>query len=112
MGSARAVCLLQRALQRPLQRGCGAGTCVQAVVRGVAEVLGEVSRQLRWGRAGTWRSMQIAAEHLRTPSTSLHFIVMLDVHDVQSMRTVAAEKSREKTPEPGAVSAHRPLGTP
>ena len=48
------------------------------------------------------------------PSFSLspHFIVMVPCHVEQSMTTVLKLKSREKTPLPGAVSAHKPEGTP
>lgn len=41
-----------------------------------------------------------------------YFIVMVGVHVLQSICTVALDHSREKTPEPAVVSAQIPRGSP
>lgn len=49
---------------------------------------------------------------LRAGARCNYFHVIVGVHVAQSICTVLRVNSREKMPLPGAVSAHRPSGSP
>ena len=50
--------------------------------------------------------------HCSIACTTHYFMVMVGVHVLQSILILDFVHSRVNTPDPGAVSVHRPVGSP
>ena len=89
----------------------GAEVEAAAVEEAVAETCAAVTAAAEAGASPAPASSR-QIEQIRLNNPAIHFMTMVDDQLAQSIVTVLLLKSREKTPLPGAVSAHRPLGTP
>ena len=69
-------------------------------------------RQLHKGSPLATRHSNLPIENLEIHYMYAYFIAIVGFHALQSIVTVDLEKSRVKTPLLGAVSWHRPDGSP